>query len=102
MRTGQLAAGTVPRCGGGAKLAGFAGALRVIAEWVTRRRNDERTATGAARPRKCTPSARAIARMMTTERGLLSKTVTRTLAIIEGAIPALVVARDLSWTGSTA
>jgi transposase len=77
-----------------AKLAGFAGGLRVIAEWVTRRRNDERTATGAARPRKV-PSARAIARMMTTERGLLSKTVARTMAIIEGAIPALVVARDL-------
>ena len=66
----------------------------MIAEWVTRRRNDERTATGAARPRKV-PSARAIARMMTTERGLLSKTVTRTMAIIESAIPALVVARDL-------
>ena len=40
--------------------------------------------------------------MMTTERGLLSKTVTRTLAIIEGAIPALVVAHAISWTGSTA
>ncbi len=77
-----------------AKLAGFTGALRVIAEWVTRRRNNERTATGAARPRKV-PSARAIARMMTTERGLLSKTVARTMAIIEGAIPALAVARDL-------
>jgi len=77
-----------------AKLAGFAGGLRVVAEWVTRRRNDERTATGAARPRKV-PSARAIARMMTTERGLLSKTVARTMAIIEGAIPALVMARDL-------
>ena len=76
------------------KLAGFAGGLRVIAEWATRQRNDERTATGAARPRKV-PSARAIARVMTTERGLLSKTVTRTMAIIEGAIPALVVARDL-------
>lgn len=77
-----------------AKLAGFAGGLRVIAEWVTRRRNDERTPTGAARPRKV-PSARAIARMMTTERGLLSKTAARTMAIIEGANPALVVARDL-------
>jgi transposase len=77
-----------------ARLAGFAGGLRVIAEWATRRRNDERTATGAARPRKV-PSARAIARMMTTERGPLSKTVARTMAIIEAAIPALVKARDL-------
>ncbi len=77
-----------------AKLAGFAGGLRVIAEWVTRQRNDERTATGTARPRKV-PSARAIARMMTTDRGLLSKTVAGTMAIIESAIPALVMARDL-------
>ena len=77
-----------------AKLAGFAGGLRVIAEWVTRRRNDERTPTGTARPRKV-PSARAIARMMTTERGLLPKAFARTMAIIEGAIPALVMARDL-------
>jgi transposase len=77
-----------------AKLAGFADGLRVIAEWVTRQRNDERTATGVARPRKA-PSARAIARMMTTERGLLSKSVARTMAIIESAIPALVMARDL-------
>ena len=77
-----------------AKLAGFTGGVRVIAEWVTRQRNDERIAAGVARPRKV-PSARAIARMMTTERGLLSKAVARTMAIIEGAIPALVVARDL-------
>ena len=66
----------------------------MIAEWVTRRRNDEQTATGTVRPGKV-PSARAIARMMTTERSLLSETVARTMAIIEGAIPALVVARDL-------
>ena len=56
MRTGPLAAGTGPRCGGG---------LRVIAEW------------------------------MTTERGLLPKTFAGTMAIIESAIPALVMARDL-------
>jgi transposase len=57
-----------------AKLAGFAGGLRVIAEWVTRKRNDKRTATAAVRPHKV-PSAPAIARMMTTERDLLSKTL---------------------------
>jgi transposase len=76
-----------------AKLAGFAGGLRVIAEWASRRRNDERTATGTVRPARCRP--RAIARMMTTERGLLPKAVARTMAIIESAIPALVTARDL-------
>jgi hypothetical protein len=64
-----------------AKLAGFAGGLRVIAEWANRQRNDERAATGAAWPRKA-PSARAITRMMTTESGLLSQTVTLTVATI--------------------
>jgi transposase len=33
--------------------------------------------------------------MMTTERDLPSKTVARTMAIIEGALPELVMARDL-------
>jgi transposase len=33
--------------------------------------------------------------MMTTDRGLLSKTVAGTMAVIESAIPALVMARDL-------
>ena len=75
------------------KLAGFAGGLRVISEWVTRRRKEEAT-TQDMRPRKV-PSARAIARMMTAERGALSKAVVRTMAIIESAVPALVIARDL-------
>lgn len=77
-----------------AKVAGFAGALRVVTEWATRRRKEEGTTPGDTRPRKV-PSARGIARMMTTERDLLSKTVARTVAIIEGAVPALVIARDL-------
>ena len=47
-----------------------------------------------ARKRKI-PSARGIARMMTIERDALSKTVARTMAIIEEAVPALVMARDL-------
>lgn len=33
--------------------------------------------------------------MMTTERAILSKTVARTMAVIEAAVPALVLARDL-------
>ena len=76
-----------------AKLAGFAGGLRVISEWATRRRKEEATPHGA-RPRKV-PSARAIARMMTSERGVLSKAVAHTMAIIDSAVPALVIARDL-------
>ena len=76
------------------KAAGFSGSLRVVAEWATRRRKEEAAASGGARPRKV-PSARGIARMMTSERDTLSKTVARTLAIIEGAVPAPVTARDL-------
>jgi len=76
------------------KAAGFAGGLRVVAEWATRRRKEEATTPGSARPRKA-PSARDIARMMTTERDALSKTAARTMAIIEVAVPALVTARDL-------
>jgi len=76
------------------KVAGFAGAARVVAEWATRRRNEEAMTTGDGRPRKV-PSARGVARMMTVERDVLSKTVARTMAIIAGAVPALVVARDL-------
>ena len=76
------------------KLAGFAGAARVVAEWATRRRKEEATTTGDGRPRKV-PSARGGARMMTVERDVLSKAATRTMTIIAGAVPALVVARDL-------
>ena len=76
------------------KAAGFAGGLRVVTEWATRRRKEDAAPAGDARARKL-PSARAIARMMTTERALPSKTVAQTMAVIEGAVPALVVARDL-------
>lgn len=76
------------------KAVGFSGSLRVVAEWATRRRKEEAASSGGARPRKV-PSARGIARMMTSERDTLSKTVVRTVAIIEDAVPALVTARDL-------
>jgi hypothetical protein len=76
------------------KVAGFAGAPRVVAEWATRRRKEEAMTTGDGRPRKV-PSARGVARMMTVERDVLSKTVAHTMAIIAGAVPALVIARDL-------
>jgi transposase len=41
------------------------------------------------------PSARRIARMMTTERDTLSKAVARTIAMIGAAVPNLTTARDL-------
>jgi transposase len=78
-----------------AKAAGFGGSLRVVAEWATRRRKEEAAPADGVRPRKI-PSARSIARMMTSERDTLSKTVARTMAIIEVAVPALVTARDLT------
>ena len=76
------------------KTTGFAGSLRVVAEWATRRRKEEAAPSGGSRPRKI-PSARGIARMMTSERDTLSKTVARTMAVIESAVPTLVTARDL-------
>jgi transposase len=74
--------------------AGFAGSLRVVSEWATRRRREAAAPAAGGRPRKV-PSARDIAGMMTSDRDALSKTATHTLALIEGAVPALVKARDL-------
>ena len=76
------------------KTKGFMGSLRVVTEWATRKRRDEGTATRDKRPSK-TPSARRIARMMTTERDTLPKAVARTIAIIGAAAPDLTAARDL-------
>jgi transposase len=75
------------------KAKGFTGSLRVVSEWATRQRKDEGTASRDNRPGK-TPSARSIARMMTTERDTLSKTVARTVAMIGDAVPGLTAARD--------
>jgi transposase len=77
------------------KAAGFAGGLRVVTEWATRRRKDEAMPPLADARKRKVPLARGIARMMTIERDALSKTVARTMAIIEEEAPALVVARDL-------
>jgi transposase len=69
---------------------GFAGSLRVIGEWATRRRRDEM----AAGPRRC-PSARALARTLSTSPELLSRADRTIAAVVEKAAPALVEARDL-------
>jgi transposase len=76
------------------KAKGFTGGLRVVSEWANRQRKDEGAATRDNRPGK-TPSARSIARMMTTERDTLSKVVARTVAMIGDAVPDLTAARDL-------
>jgi transposase len=69
---------------------GFAGSLRVIGERATRRRRDE--APGG--PRRC-PSARVLARLLSTSPDLLSRADRTIAAVVEKAVPALVEARDL-------
>lgn len=76
------------------KVGGFTGGLRVVTEWVTRKRKEEGTETRDKRPAKA-PSARRIAQMMTVDRDKLSKTVARTIAIIGEVVPDLPTARDL-------
>lgn len=76
----------------GLKRMGFRGSLRVVGEWSTRRRRAERAdAAGLQR----IPSARTIARMMSTGRDNLSKADAVIIAAIEAGVPALVEARDL-------
>jgi transposase len=74
------------------KIDGFKGSLRVVTEWATRRRRTEAAASYG--PRKC-PSARRIARMMTSARDQLSKEDAVVIATVEAAVPALVTARTL-------
>lgn len=69
---------------------GFRGSLRVVSEWACRRRRAEKMDEAGFRR---TPSARTIARLMTTGRDALSKTETLTIATIEDGVPALVDAR---------
>jgi transposase len=71
---------------------GFHGSARVVGEWATRRRRADRAhAKSLAR----TPSARTIARLMTTSRDDLSKSDSVTIAAIEGGTPTLVEAREI-------
>jgi transposase len=71
--------------------SGFQGSLRVVTEWTTRRRRADQ-ANGQLHK---LPSARTIARLMTTARDHLSKADTVMIAAIEAGVPALVAARDL-------
>jgi transposase len=74
------------------KADGFCGSLRVVGEWATRRRRAEEA---DAKSIQRVPSARIIARLMTTGRDTLSKAETVMVAAIEGGVPALVNAREL-------
>lgn len=83
-------------CRNGAELwrrvraAGFPGSLRVVTEWATRRRRDDR----AEVPRK-SPAPRTLARLMTIARDKLTTTEALMIAKVEAAVPAVTTARDL-------
>jgi transposase len=72
--------------------AGFKGSLRVVTEWATRKRQEQKAAKTDV-PRKA-PSARTVAKMLTTHRhGATTKQI-ELLTIIAKATPDIVTARD--------
>ncbi len=73
-----------------AKEQGFRGSLRVVGEWATRRRRAE--AAEIERLQRV-PSARTLARLLTTSRDHLTKAETLTVAAVEQGVPALLEAR---------
>lgn len=74
------------------KMLAFRGSMRVVSEWATRRRRAEKATDQQLQK---VPSARMIARLMTTARNHLSKADTVTIAAIEERVPTLVQARIL-------
>lgn len=74
------------------KSRGFRGCQRVVSEWAARRRRSEKADADSLRR---VPSARTIARLMTTGRDDLSKSETVTIAAIEGGVAPLVEARAM-------
>ena len=74
------------------KVLGFRGSARVVAEWATRHRRAEKA---DAESLHRVPSARTIAKLMTTGRDTLSKSETITIAAIEDGVPPLVEAREI-------
>ena len=70
----------------------FRGSLRVIGEWATRRRRAEQAGIEAWQR---VPSARTVARLLTTGRDHLTRAETVPVAAIEAGVPALVEAREV-------
>jgi transposase len=73
------------------RASGFAGSLRVVGEWATRRRRDDRFGQSAG----TSPSARTIARGLTVERDSASARIALVNATIETAVPELIAARNV-------
>jgi transposase len=65
----------------------------VVSEWATRRRRAEKASDQQLRK---VPSARTIARLMTSARDQMSKADTVTIAAIEAGVPTLIAARTLN------
>ena len=65
----------------------------MVAEWATRRRQADRADAGSLAR---TPSARTLARLMTTSRDNLSKSEFVTIAAVEEGVPSLVEAREVT------
>jgi len=65
----------------------------VVSEWATRRRRSEKASDQQLQK---VPSARTIARLMTSARDHMSKADTVTIAAIEAGVPTLVAARTLT------
>jgi hypothetical protein len=63
---------------------GFRGSQRVVSEWATRRRRSEKASDQQLQK---VPSARTIARLMTSARDHMSKADTVTIAAIEAGVP---------------
>jgi transposase len=74
------------------KTQGFRGSSRVVGEWAARRRRAEKASSAGLQK---TPSARTVARLMTTARDHLSKAESVVVAAIEQRAPTLVEARLL-------
>jgi len=68
------------------------GLRRVVSEWATRRKWADKA---DAETLNRIPSARMIARLLTTNRDNLTKSETVTIAAIEGGVPLLIKARDI-------
>ena len=71
---------------------GYRSSLRVVGEWTTRRRRAEKASNQQLQN---VPSARTIARLMTSARDHLSKADAVTVAAIEASVPMLVEIRAL-------
>jgi transposase len=73
------------------KQLGFRGCLRIVGEWVGRRRRADKTDSALGHA----PAARTIARLLTTGRDHLTKAETVMVAAIESGVALLAEARDL-------